>query len=84
MRMAICPSPKTEGIRYHRFPTDPVLRDQWLKATLRKDKVNPLTAWICSNHFVDDDYEQDRMGELLGLKRHRRLKKDSVPTQNLG
>ncbi|KAJ8949257.1 hypothetical protein NQ318_022770 [Aromia moschata] len=40
---------------------------------------------ICSNHFVDEDYERNLRYEWLGYqqKRFRSLKKRAVPSKNL-
>ena len=82
--VAICKSPNGPGILYHAFPKDPELRVQWIQACMRKDPINPVHAEICSNHFVEDDYDRDLKYELLGLPKRKRLKKDAVPSQNLG
>ena len=83
--VAVCPSPQVKGVSYHRFPQDPNTRHQWMVACWRTDKViNPRTAFVCSNHFREEDFERDLQNELLGLPLKKKLKKGSVPSQNLG
>jgi hypothetical protein len=51
---------------------------------MRKYSFNPDSSCVCSNHFVDEDYDRDLRNELLGLPQKRKLKKEAVPSQNLG
>jgi hypothetical protein len=76
--------PVGNGISYHRFPKDPIIRKKWIDACMRKDSFNPDSSCVCSNHFVDEDYDRDLRNELLGLPQKRKLKKEAVPSQNLG
>ncbi|KAL1488732.1 hypothetical protein ABEB36_014531 [Hypothenemus hampei] len=73
------------GTRFFTFPKDKNLQKQWLHLCKRADNFNVANARICSNHFVEDDYERNLMDELLGhTSKHRRaLKKKAVPTENL-
>jgi len=82
--VAVCHSPKGEGISYHRFPKDPNLRQKWINACLRKDAFRPDFAQVCSQHFIDDDFDRDLRNELLGLPTKRKLKASAIPSQMLG
>ena len=81
--VAICPSPKSSSIVYHRFPKNKDLIKKWIVACKREDKINPKTASICSEHFLPGDYDRDLQNELLGLPIRKLLKKEAVPTVNL-
>ena len=82
--VAVCPSPKSSSITYHRFPQDPETRKKWVQACKRKDGLlNPLTAHVCSSHFQPSDYERDLKNELLGLPVRNLLKKSAVPSLKL-
>lgn len=56
---------------FHSFPkgkdlASQTLREKWVKFCRRVDKFNPNTSRICSDHFVNSDYERDLQNELLG------------------
>jgi hypothetical protein len=38
--VAICDNPKDLDVVYHKIPKDSKLRDEWVRACLRKDPVN--------------------------------------------
>ncbi|KAJ8953307.1 hypothetical protein NQ318_012101 [Aromia moschata] len=67
------------------FPKDEKLKAKWRHLYKREDTFNVNNARICSNHFVDEDYERNLRHELLGYqpKRFRSLKKEDVPSKNL-
>lgn len=82
--VAICPSPKSSSTSYHRFPRDPVVRQKWLLACRRDDRIfNPQTGFVCSNHFEVTEFERDLQNELLGLPLRKRLKPGAIPTLKL-
>ena len=70
--VAICGSPKDAS--YHRFPKAEALCKAWLAACRRKDVVNVKTAYVCNEHFLDEDFERDFRNELLNLPTRRKLK----------
>lgn len=56
-----------------RFPQDPELRRQWVKAVNRKGFTPTECSKLCSAHFHENDFE------VGGLR--RQLNKDAVPTK---
>lgn len=68
-------------LSFHVFPKDKNLHKQWQHFCKRKDEFNTKTARICSEHFLENNYERDLKSELLGLPPRRKLKESSVPTQ---
>ncbi len=53
-------SKSTKGsspISFHRFPTEPSLKKQWIIRCCRHDKFNPANCKVCSKHFSSSDYE---------------------------
>ncbi|KAG5876481.1 hypothetical protein JTB14_011091 [Gonioctena quinquepunctata] len=57
---------------------------EWKLRCRRADKFNVETSSICADHFTSNDYERDLKSELLGLPLKKILKKNAVPTVNLG
>ncbi|KAJ8938284.1 hypothetical protein NQ318_013023 [Aromia moschata] len=73
------------NFKFFGFPKDEKLKAKWRHLCKREDPFYVNNARICSNHFVDEDYERNLRYELLGyqLKRFRSLKKEAVPSKNL-
>lgn len=74
---------------FHQFPIDVELRKKWmyLCGRSRKKEINLLYARICSLHFIDTDYDQNRE-KYESLIRHgvsvvQRLNPDAYPTKKL-
>ncbi|XP_064106789.1 uncharacterized protein LOC135215767 [Macrobrachium nipponense] len=68
------------------FPRDEFLRDAWIQASRRSDKINSDHAVIYSVHFCKEDIAEDMKSRLLGIERpknQRILKKDAVPSLSL-
>ena len=65
----------------HAFPSDSLLRKQWLHA-IKRDKFRPTKhSRVCSSHFKEDDYlPQSWESQHAGIKRRKALKKGSVPS----
>ena len=79
--VAVCPSPKSSGTSYHRFPRDPDQRKKWVQACRRDDRLfNPQTGFVCSSHFQPSDFERDLQNELLGLPTRKHLKPGAIPS----
>ncbi|XP_035228118.1 THAP domain-containing protein 2-like [Stegodyphus dumicola] len=74
---------KSQGITYHRFPSDPELRKLWTNRCKRADNFNIENARVCALHFTPDDYVRDLKAELLGSTPKRVLKANAVPTLHL-
>ncbi|XP_067123177.1 THAP domain-containing protein 1-like isoform X1 [Centruroides vittatus] len=71
-------------VSYFTFPKDPIIRRKWIHNCKRKDKFNPDSCHVCSDHFTENDFERSLKAELLGLLARPKLKKTSLPTVNLG
>lgn len=67
-------------IKYHAFPKNPNYSKLWIQRCNEEKPINEKYARICSDHFLDEDYERDLKGELLGQKLVKVLKKDAVPS----
>ena len=72
--------PLPKGIRIHNIPKDPGLRKRWHTAIKRKDPPITNKSGVCSEHFVESDYERDLKAELMGTPNRMRLKSDAVPS----
>ena len=86
-----CPSPQcavqdcNSGSRNaFPFPEDINLLQAWLQncKKLRGGKVN--NAKICSSHFCEDDFERETYNAISKERDKLLLKKDAVPSLNLG
>lgn len=72
-----CTNRQTKGssVQFHRFPLkNPSLLSQWLKEVRRKNFVPSKYSFICSEHFIDTDY-QIRPGATVKL-----LNTNAVPS----
>lgn len=72
------------NIKYFNFPKSAELRRQWVQRCRREGKWNPDSCRVCSEHFIASDFERDLKNELLGLPLVLKLRKDAVPSVNLG
>ncbi|XP_073946371.1 uncharacterized protein isoform X2 [Choristoneura fumiferana] len=63
---------KADGIGYHNFPRNPILRQKWIAATGRKNWVPSKYSTICSIHFEDSCF--------IKKKKIRTMKKTAYPT----
>ena len=71
------------GITMHQFPTDPVLRDKWVKFVQRhRREFKPEGKYtsLCSAHFEASCYNFPI--QLEGIQMNRVLIKGSVPTRD--
>jgi len=66
----------------HKFPTKNSNICKVWATKCKRDQLNISTARICSNHFLDSDYERDLEHELLGLpvRKRFRLKPTAIPS----
>ena len=77
-------------ISFHRFPTEPDLRLEWLKNIQRKNWEPLLNSHVCSLHFKEEDFQINSKDENKSRKKplswngdkikQRRLLPDAVPT----
>nr|XP_015840121.1 PREDICTED: THAP domain-containing protein 1-like [Tribolium castaneum] len=70
-------------LHFHQFPKNDEVRAIWIQKCRRKDKFNPKTSHICSEHFMPDDYKRDLKGELLNFPTKPILKPTAVPSFNI-
>lgn len=81
--------PRFDHVRVHLVPKDQKIFDKWIQQCKRSDKFNPKNTGVCALHFVESDYERDLQFEMLNPtkdpadNKHRKLKIDAVPSQNL-
>ncbi len=78
--VACCKAPFPPDVSFHRVPKKEPARKAWVNACKRKDKFNPDTSLICSQHFLPTDFDRDLQSELLHGKRRRKLKTGAIPT----
>ena len=75
----------TPGITMHQFPSDPVVRQQWMKFVQRHRRdFFPVSKYasLCSAHFEESCYSRNFSVPLEGLKMNKVLTKGSVPTRD--
>ena len=68
---------KNNGISLHRFPRDPEMREKWIIAIKREDKISSFSV-VCSLHFRPKDFEP--IGQRGQKLRHIFLKRNAVPS----
>ncbi|XP_063967583.1 uncharacterized protein LOC135157056 [Lytechinus pictus] len=79
---------KCGGKSFHRFPnpkTRPDVFKKWAAAVKVEKFLLKSYKWtpndqICSDHFVESDYEVDLRAKLMGTKPRVVLKEDAVPS----
>ncbi len=81
--VACCKPPYPPGTSTHRFPQDPEICKEWVRACKRVDKFYPDTSRICSRHFAEEDYEEDIGGALKFNHIKPNLKRTAIPTLRL-
>jgi len=75
---------KDKEILFHRFPEkNREALEQWILKCRRKDPINTKNARICSEHFLNTDYEEDLKSRLLGCPMKKILKASAIPSCNL-
>ncbi len=55
------------GIHFYKLPNSGIL-SEWIRCMCRKDKL-PKAAFICSNHFTEEDYKRNVLGNIVYGKR---------------
>ena len=61
-------------ISYHLFPKDEHYKRLWISKCYRSTPYNYDNAYMCSEHFTNDDFVRDLRGELLHVQTKRKLK----------
>ncbi len=71
------------GVSRHRFPKDPVKRDEWIKAIPRANWQPSKRSVICSLHFEDSDFRTEHHDSNTrrdrGELKTRHLKATAIP-----
>ncbi|KAI5704495.1 hypothetical protein M8J75_006003 [Diaphorina citri] len=79
-------STNQDGLKlsFFHFPKNPSLQKKWLEKCRRKDvqNINFSNARICSEHFVNEDFEDLVKARILGVQ-PKKLKAEAVPSNNL-
>ena len=79
-----CKNMPKDGVSFHEFPDDALIRDQWVKAvkSTRKFWNGPSAhSVVFSNHFVEEDFLLTcRTKKKLGIKTKMYLEKSAIPT----
>lgn len=78
-----CSNTHSDGISLHKFPRDPVLREEWTKQVQRtRAQWKPsASSVLCSSHFTDDCFEpESNIAAQFGIKKARRLKPTAIPS----
>lgn len=72
---------RSDNTAVFQFPSDPLLRDEWINAVRRKDFIPTSASKICIEHFLDRDFETSpSLLKTLGIKKKLRLNRDAVPS----
>lgn len=73
------------NVSMHKFPNDEVRKNQWLRRINRADFIPSNNSRVCSKHFVESDFKNERQDSNVTRKRSRgggcivlRLLKDDV------
>ena len=82
---AACSSSSSDGVSFFTFPSDPVVKEQWIRQVKRtRAHWNGPTSKhsvLCEKHFMADCFEpHSAIAASMGLKRQKRLKPPAVPT----
>ncbi|XP_060840266.1 uncharacterized protein LOC132921323 [Rhopalosiphum padi] len=73
-----------KDVSYHIFPKNTQRRNAWMNNIKQPFKFNADTSYVCSKHFVPDDFECNSLKEqLLNIKVKRQLKRTAIPSINL-
>ena len=78
-----CSNTPSDRVSLHKFPTDPKLREKWVKQVRRTcvQWTATKSSVLCSEHFTEDSFEVDSaITAMFGISKRRRLKPDAVPT----
>lgn len=61
-------------VMFHVFPRNTVYRKKWITFCNFKPGVDESKFQVCSDHFTEDDYEEDLKARLLSNLIKRKLK----------
>ena len=79
-----CTNRSGSGVGFHKIPCDKEREKLWLNALKPAKPPNLKHARVCSDHFLEEDYDMNYKleSELLGklVNQRRFLSKDAVPS----
>ena len=78
-----CCKTNRDSVALHRFPKDPVLRQQWTEQVQHpRAEWKPIKSTVlCSSHFTEDCFEPSfHLAAQFGIKTLRKLKPNAIPT----
>ena len=78
-----CSNTPSVRVSLYKFPSDPSLREKWIKQVRRTRAQWTAAKYsvLCSDHFTADCFEADSaIAATFGISKKRRLKPDAVPT----
>ena len=74
---------KTEA-SFFRFPKNPEVQAAWVHRCYRQDQFNVKNAVVCSEHFVETDYDPSYLVKRTLMPNVKpSLKPDAIPSRNL-
>ena len=79
-----CSNRKTRGstLHFYKFPHGDAT-SEWIRRIGRADRL-PKQVFVCGDHFADNDYQRNVLGDIVrGKHNHPQLKDDAVPSRNL-
>ena len=75
-------SEKHPDKHFHQLPSNKKTKELWLKRVNRKNFIPMQFTYVCSDHFLNTDYSKPNP-ETPPEFQKKRLKKGTVPSQNL-
>jgi len=76
-----------KNVTFHAFPTNPEIREKWMRTNPRKDFVHTVRSSLSSLHFqssyltdVRSDKNDRRLKTLSQKRQRRQVTEDSVPS----
>lgn len=66
-------SAKTTDVSFHNFPKDLKMKKIWTTFCRQGPQFNEKFKLICSDHFIDSDFQRNYKAELLNTKEKRQL-----------
>ena len=78
-----CSNTPSDRVSLYKFPSDPSLREKWIKQVRRTRAQWTAAKYsvLCSDHFTADCFEANSaIAATFGISKKRRLKPDAVPT----
>lgn len=73
---------RRDDVSFHHFPKDKDTRLRWVTAISRENLPDRYaeTAYVCSDHFLPEDFERNLQAELTKKAHRPRLKAGAVPS----